>query len=118
MKIINIRKLAAIDVVLNGWVPISAEFFFGVFGLMAIGILFFETILGFYFFLVSFNYIPVLIYVLLIGNRENAKKEVRAELSKVKRYGSKAIRNYNLQQLLAFIPFSIIILSVLQEIQK
>ena len=118
MKIINIRKLVALDVALNGWVPISAEAFFEVFGIMIIGILFFETTIGFYFFLLSFNFIPALVYVLLIGNRENAKKEVRAELSKVKRYGSKAIRNYNLQQLLAFIPFSIIILSVLQEIQK
>jgi len=117
-KFINIRKLAALDVSLNGWVPITAEFFFGAFGIMTLGILFFEATIGLYLILVSFNYIPLLIYVLLIGNQKNAKKEVRNELSKLKRYGPKGIRNYNIQQLIVFIPFSIAILSLFQEIQK
>ncbi len=117
-NVISIRKLAALDVSLNGWVPIASEFFFGVFGIMALGILFFETILGLYLFLVSFNYIPLLIYVLRFRNQKNAKKEARTEISKLKRRGPEGIRNYNLQQLIVFIPLSIIFLSILQEIRN
>jgi len=117
-NVISIRKLAALDVSLNGWIFITSEFFFGVFGLMALGILFFETFMGFYFFLVSFNYIPLLIYVLHFRNQENANKEARAEISRLKMRRSEVIRKYNHQQLMVFIPFTIIILSILQEIQN
>jgi membrane-bound ClpP family serine protease len=119
-KVINIRKLAALDLALNGWTFISTEFFVGVFGLMTVGILLliFGIALGFYIFLTSFNYIPLFIYILQMGNQKNAKKEARVELSKLKKYGPKGIRNYNIQQLIVFIPFSIVILSLLQEIQK
>lgn len=116
--IIRIRKLAALDISLNGWLPIIAEFFFGVFGLMTLGIIFFETLFGVYILLTSFNYVPLLVYVLHIRNQGNAKKEARIELSKLKRYGPKGIRNYNIQQLICFVPLSIVLISVLQEIQK
>ena len=116
--LINIRKLAALDVSLNGWMPITAEFFFGVFGLMMLGILFFDTIIGVYLLLASFNYVPLLVYALQIGNQRNAKKEARIELSKLKKYGPKGIRNYNLQQLICFVPLSIVIISILQEFLK
>jgi hypothetical protein len=120
-KIINIRKLIALDISLNGWLPITAEFLFSSFGMMALLILvksFLSVYLFIYLMLVSFNFIPPLVYALIIGNRQNAKKEARVELSKLKRQGPKAIRDYNLQQLIGLIPFTIVILSVLQEIQK
>jgi hypothetical protein len=121
-NIINIRKLIALDISLNGWLPITAEFFFSFFGMITLLVLF-ESFLSIYLFsylfLVSLNFIPPLIYALLIGNRQNAKKEARMELSKMKKYGSKSIHNYNLQQwFLVFIPFIMIILTVLQEIKK
>ena len=117
-KIVDIRKLIALDISLNGWMPITAEFFFGLFGIMIIGMVA-RSSLGIYLMLVSLNYIPPLTYALLIGNQKNAKKEARTELSKLKRYGPKGIRDYNLQQwFLVPIPFAMVISSLLQEFQK
>jgi len=121
-KIVNVRKLIALDISLNGWVPITAEMFFSLFGMMAL-VMLARPILNIYFsiylMIVSLNFIPLLIYALIIGDRQNAKKEARVELSKMKKYGPKSIQNYNLQQwLLVFIPFAMIILTILQEIQK
>ena len=115
-NIINIRKLVAIDLVLNGWNFITIESFLSVFFPMALGILFFGTFLGLYFILLSLNYTTILVYNLLIGSQSNAKKEVRYELSKPNR--AKTIRKYNFQQLIGFIPLTFIILSLLQEIKK
>lgn len=121
-RIINIRKLIALDISLNGWVPITAEMFISLFGMMAL-LMLFGSFLSIYYsvylMLVSSNFIPPLIYALIIGNRQNAKKEARIELSKLKKYGPKGIENYSRQQwLLVFIPFAMIVSSLLQEIQK
>lgn len=115
-KIINIRKLVAIDLVFNGWTFITIESFVSVFGTMTLGILFFGTVPGIYFLLLSVNYMPVLVYNLLIGSQSNARKEVRYELSKPNR--TKTMRKYNLQQLIGFIPFTFIVLSLIQELRK
>lgn len=115
-NIINIRKLVALDLALNGWTFITIESFASVLFPLALGILFFGTVPSIYFFLLSLNYTPVLVYNLLIGSQRNARKEVRAELSKPSR--TKIIRKYNLQQLIGFIPFTFIVLSIFQEIQN
>jgi len=114
--IINIRKLAALDISLHGWWLITIEFFFGVFGIAAIGLLTLSVnlILGVYVMLLSLNYVPLLIYAALIGNQEKAKREARVELSNLRLYGPK----YSFQQLLLFVPFAIIALSILQKFQK
>ncbi len=114
-SIINIRKLAALDIVFHGQLPITIEFFLGVFLIAIIGLLVFysgQTILGIYMMFLSLNYIPLLIYALLIDGK--ARKEVKMEVSNLKRYGSK----YNIQQFMIFIPLSIIVLSILQEFKS
>jgi hypothetical protein len=111
--IISIRKLVALDIALHGWGIITAEFLFGVFGIAAISLLLpGNMILSVYMMLIALNYVPVLIYALAIKNRKNAKKEVWIEMSHMERYGLK----YSLQQFLIFIPFSIIVVSIAQEI--
>jgi len=111
---INIRKLAALDIALHGRLPITTEFIFGVFGIAIISILTLSSnlILGVYLMFTAFNYVPILIYTLLIG--KNAKKEAKVEMSNLRYYG----RKYSFQQLTIFIPLAIIILSILQELQK
>lgn len=114
-SIINIRKLAALDMAIHGQLPITIEFFLGVFLIALIGLLVFysgQTNLGIYMMFMALNYIPLLIYALLIGGK--AHKEVRTEMHNLKHYG----RKYNLQQFLIFIPLSIIVLSILQEFKS
>jgi hypothetical protein len=115
-RIVNIRKLVALDIALHGWRFITMEFIFGVFGIAVIGLLTIpvDAVLGWYMMLISLNYVPTLIYAVIIGNRVNAKKETKIELSNLRRYGPK----YGFQQLMIFVPFAIIALSVVQEYQK
>jgi hypothetical protein len=115
-KVIDIRRLVALDIALHGQIPITAEFIFGVFGIATIGILSLSgsLILGGYMILISLNYIPPLAYSLLIGSQKNAKKEARVEMSDLRRYGPK----YGFQQLLIFVPFAILIVSVVQEFNR
>jgi hypothetical protein len=111
--IISIRKLVALDIALHGWGLITAEFIFGVFGISAISLLLpGNTILSVYMMLIALNYVPILIYALAIKNRTKARKEAWIEMSSLDKYGHK----YGLQQLLIFVPFAIIVVSVIQEI--
>ena len=126
VALINIRKLAALDIVFHGPVLILVEFGLAV----GLGVLLaafslssfirfsdhplFALILGLVFLGIALNYVPLLLYALRFAWRKNAELEVAFELAHRERYA----RKYQLQSLLLFIPFVVSILAVVQELQR
>ena len=123
---INVRKLAALDIVFHSLTLILVEFGLAV----GLGVLLaafslssfirssahplFALILGLVFLGVALNYVPLLLYALRFAWRKNAEREVAFELAHKERYA----RKYQLQSLLLFIPFVVSILAVVQEWQR
>jgi hypothetical protein len=122
-RFINIRKLAALDIVYRGQRTIMLEFGFGVFFLFILGIVFllfaqhrtsFTTVVGVYLLFLGLNYIPLLTYSLSISMKKSAQQEVAFELAHQDVYRKK----YGIQQILILVPLAIITLVVVQESRK
>jgi uncharacterized membrane protein len=123
---INIRKLAALDIIWHGSKLILAEFLLtvGLGGALAVLSLsffirtsahpLFTLILSLVFLGVALNYVPLLLYALHFAKHQNAELEVAIELAHKERYA----RKYQLQSLLLFVPFVVSILTIVQEWQK
>lgn len=110
---INVRKLAAIDVCILGPKIILAEFGLGVPVMLALGILslrvgLFRThatwqiLLGAYLLLLAINYIPMLWCAVDIARRGSAAAELGDEL----RDKSGAMRKYRRQALWLLVPLA------------
>jgi ABC-type Fe3+-siderophore transport system permease subunit len=123
---INIKKLAALDVVFHGPKVILTEFGLTV-GLcsllMAFSLSFFirssshplfSLLLSLIFLGIALNYVPLLLYGLHFVRYKNAGLEVEFELAHKERYA----RKYQLQSFLLFIPFVVSILALVQKQQK
>lgn len=122
-RFINIRKLAALDIVYRGQRTILLEFGFGVFFLFILGIVFLlfahhrtpaTTAVGIYMLFLGSNYIPLLAFSLSISMKKSAQKEVAFELAHQDVYRKK----YGVQQLLILVPLAIIVLVIVQESRK
>ena len=122
-RFINIRKLAALDIVYRGQRTILLEFGFGVFFLFILGIVFLlfahhrtlaTTAVGIYLLFLGLNYIPLLAYALSITMKKSAQREVAFELAHEDVYRKK----YGVQQLLILVPLAIIGLVIVQESRK
>jgi len=124
--IINIRKLAALDLVFHGSRFILAEFSVGVilcggFGLFSLFAFFrnpshppFMIIVGLALSWIALNYVPLLLYAISIVRRKSAQQEVVFELEHKEIYA----RKYTLQSLwLLLLPLVVPLLSLVQEIQ-
>jgi hypothetical protein len=123
---INIRKLAALDIVFHGSWFILGEFALGVAGCAAGGAfslsIFFHTashplfaaILGFALSWIALNYVPLLLYAIRIVRRKSAELEVAFELEHKNVYALK----YTFQSALLLLPLVVPILAIVQEIQK
>jgi hypothetical protein len=112
-KLINIRKLVALDITLHGSKFILAEFGIGTPAIVAVGLgLMFNGVflLGLYLFLTGINYIPLLIYAIHIVRAKTAANEVADGLAQDKHYN----RKYSIQQLMIFIPLAVVLLSIFQ----
>ncbi len=119
---INIRKLAAVDMVWLGPRVIIAEYALGVvlplsLGLFSIRLGFpgyvksgWETAVGFWLVSIGLNYIPLFIYAVLIARGGTVKEEGQAELAHARRYGT--------QQVIILIPFFVVILALVQEYHR
>jgi len=124
--IIEIRKLAAFDIVFHEAKLILFEFAFatilgGVIGTMSLdGFIInpahpiFSGILGLSLLGIGLNYFPLLLYAADIVNRRSASLEVRVELTPKDHFRDK----YNLQSVLLLVPFAVFTLAVYQELQK
>ena len=123
---INIRKLAALDIVFHGPKLILAEFVLtvglsGALGVFCLSFFFrspdhplLAIILGVVLLWITVNYVPLLIYAIGFVRHKNAESEVAFELAHKERYA----RKYMLQSLLLAVPLVVPILAVVQERRK
>ena len=118
---INIRKLAALDMAFLGSQVIVAEYVFGVFGPLALGILSlvrqrapWQRALGVYLILLGIDYVPLLIYSVVIFRKKSAREEVADELVHREKIGSR----YFPQTFLLLIPLVVPFLAVFQELRR
>jgi len=125
--VMNIRKLAALDIAFHGPKFILIEFAFGVLGCATPGLfslyygLFhdpnhsqFAIIMGIILLWIALNYVPLLIYAINIVKHQSAHQEVAYELEHRDKYAGKYLR----QSTLLLIPLAIPTLAVYQELQK
>ena len=117
---INIRKLAAVDMAWLGARVIIAEYFLGIVIPLILGWIsiraglsqpvpiVWETALGFWLVSIGVNYIPLFTYAVLISRAGTVKEEGQPELAHAKRYG--------VQQIIILIPFLVGVLALMQEI--
>ncbi len=116
---INIRKLAALDMVLNGVRFIQVEFALGVIlplilgpisiqaGLASPAVLNWKTILGIWVLGIGVNYIPLFIYALIIARGRTVKAEGEPMRLQVKKYG--------FQQVIILVPLLVAVVALVQE---
>jgi hypothetical protein len=115
-RIIDVRRLVALDITLHGPRFIMIEFGVGTPIILAVGAFLaagaagFQLYLGLYLLATGINYVPVLIYAVLIVRAGTAKSEVADEMSANPHY----VRKYGVQQLLIFVPFAIVLLAAVQ----
>jgi hypothetical protein len=118
-RFINVRKLAALDLLFRGSSAIPlAEFSFvvflmgglGVFSLLSRHALWIQAI-GVYLVFLGLDYFPLLIYGLMIAVAGSAKKEAEPEASDPRIYKGK----YGVQQALVLVPLVIPVLALMQE---
>ncbi len=123
---INIRKLAALDIVFHGVKLILAEFavavgvsgFLGVFSLVA----FFRNpehpfameMPGFILTYIALNYLPLMLYAISIMRKRSAEREVAFELEHKDFYA----RKYTAQSFLLVLPLIVPVLAISQEVRK
>ena len=122
--LINVRKLAALDIAYHGSRLILLEFAFAMCLCAALGLfILFRTsnpspsavLLGCLFLGVSLNYVSLLLYAVSIARRRSATQEVAFELAHKESYA----RKYTLQSVVLIpIPFALVLLSAYQEWQK
>lgn len=115
---INLRKLAALDILFLGPRWIVAEFAFGVLFSFALGLFvlvrghsFWQLLLGIYFLCLGINYVPMLVYAIAVGNKVNARKEMAGELDDPRKTMSK----YRSQSLVLLVPLAVPILALTQK---
>jgi hypothetical protein len=122
-SMINVRKLAALDIVFHGPKFILIEFALAVFICGSIGLLILHganhtplmIILGSFFLGVSLNYIPLLLYSINIVKHKSAQQEVAYELEHKDSYAGK----YTLQSIILLVtPLAMLLLAVYQNVGK
>lgn len=120
---INVRKLAALDIVFHGPGLILAEFAFGIvlcatFGLWSLlGPIHstFIIIVGCYLLGIALNYVPLLLYAISIVRRKSARQEVAYELA----HKDASARKYTMQTtVLLLVPLVLLLLAVYQEVRR
>ena len=113
-----VRKLVALDIVLHGPRFIMIEFGVGTPAMLAVGLWLMSGslayALGLYLLLAGLNYIPLLIYAVLIVRGGSARRETEYGLSHDRHY----VRKYSTQQLLLFVPLAVLVLAIAQELRQ
>ena len=122
---LNVRKLAALDLYFLGPKVILVEFGLGVVGLVALGLFSLHAGIqrehgatfiawGIYMVGVGINYLPLLLHAISITRRGSAQKETADELGDRRA----AFRKYRRQSLFILIPLAVMVLAVVQELQQ
>jgi hypothetical protein len=124
-RIINVRKLAALDIALHGAPLILVEFGAAVAIAAAGGVwlistalpvsqgaALFRLALGAYLLCVAINYAPLLLYAIAVVRRGSARQEAATELAEK---DGRSARRYGGQSLLLILPLVIPALALAQE---
>jgi len=117
---INIRKLAAVDMAFHGTRFIVAEFALGVVLPFILGLLSlrsglhiaftWQVVIGIWLMTIAANYIPLFIYSVLIAKAGSVKEEGQPEIANAKRYG--------IQQMIILVPFMVVVVAIVQELRQ
>jgi|SRR5271165_115934 len=122
---LNVRKLAAIDLRFLGAKVILVEFGLGVVGSAALGALTLRagiqrfhssrmTLFGAYLLLLGVNYVPLLLHAVSLVRAGSAHQEIAGELGDQRA----AMRKYRRQSLFLLLPLIVPIAAIVQEIQR
>jgi hypothetical protein len=124
-RIINVRKLAALDIALHGAPLILFEFAAAIAIGAALGIwltstalpvsqgaALFRLVFGVYLLCGAINYVPLLLYSIAVTRRGSARQEAAAELAEK---DGRSARRYGMQSLLLILPLVIPALALAQE---
>jgi len=120
--VVDVRKLAAIDLHFLGPKVILTEFALGVLGPVVLGLLTLRgaarhswpwglTLFGAYLLSLGVNYIPLLMHAVDLVRSRNASAEIAEELSE----RAAAFRKYRRQSLLLLVPLVVPIAAIAQE---
>ena len=118
---IDLRKLAALDIVFLGPRIILAEFSLGVFGSFALGV--FTLLrshslggiaLGAYLLLIGVNYMPLLLHAISLVRHNGARDEIANQLTEKRRM----FRKYRRQSLLLLVPLAVPILALVPAFHR
>ena len=119
--LLDIRKLAAIDIVLLGSKLIIGEFAAGVLLSTALGIFvllrghsFWQVVLGVYLICLGINYVPMFVYAVAITKKHSAWEEMADELTDK----NKAMAKYRRQSLLLLVPLLVPLLALTTQRQN
>ena len=114
---IDIRRLAAVDIAFLGSRFILAEFSLGVIGSIGLGVLTLVrthslggTVFGAYLLCVGINYVPLLLHAISLVRDGTANQEIADELPEKRRM----FRKYRRQSLFLLVPLVMPILSIIQ----
>jgi len=116
-RVINVRRLVALDISLHGPRFIMTEFGVGTPAIIAFGRFVIHSgrqVLGAYVLLTGINYVPLLIYAAAIVRAGSAAKEIEAGMDSDRH----CVRKYSTQQLMIFVPPLVLFLAVKQELTK
>lgn len=118
-KLIEIRKLAAVDMAWLGPRIVVAEYALGVILPLALGAftlrstlsssngLTWQTFFGFWLVTIAVNYVPLLLYAVSIARAGTVEAEGRPEIANARRYG--------VQQAIILVPFLVAVIAAIQE---
>jgi len=117
-RLMIVRKLVALDIVLHGPRFIMIEFGVGTPVILAFGLWLMSGSLGYllgvYLLLTGLNYVPLLIYAVLVVRGNSARRETEYGLAHDRHY----VRKYSTQQLLLFVPLAVLVLAIVQELKR
>jgi hypothetical protein len=114
---IDIRRLAAVDIAFLGPRIILAEFLIGVLGSTGLGVLTLVrthsvggTAFGAYLVCLGINYVPLLFYAISLARSGTANREIADEIGPTRQ----VFRKYRRQSLLLLVPLFVPILAIVQ----
>ncbi len=122
---LNVRKLAAIDLQFLGAKIILTEFALGVLGSIALGLLTLRAgiqrfhsrkmiAFGAYLLFLGINYVPLLLHAISMQREGSALQEIAGELGDKRA----AFRKYRRQSLFLLLPLIVPVAAIAQEIRR
>jgi hypothetical protein len=119
--LIEVRKLAAVDMAWLGTRVILAEYAIGVLLPLALGFITvrfslsspspstWQLLLGLWLIGIAANYFPLFLYAVSLARSHAVQSEGKPEIRHARRYG--------VQQTIILVPFLVVVVSIIQELQ-